>query len=96
MALILKVNEAPYEEVLTQLEDFQALVGGFIEIINLADGSVLIVNELGRLLGLPLNDWATDILNSLTNHVDTIVGDAAVVYAKDIEYTDGDFVCRTC
>lgn len=84
MALVLKVNEQPYETNLNSLEDFQSVVNGYIEAIYLANGNVLIVNELGRLMGLPLNLMATTILLECSQHVDTIVGNAILVPYEEL------------
>jgi hypothetical protein len=57
------------------LEEMQAKVGGFIEIVgrnNLADGYVMIVNEEGRLTGLPENQKASIMAGQ------PIVGDVLV------------------
>lgn len=37
------------------LERLQALVGGYIEMVALPDGTELVINEEGRLHGLPRN-----------------------------------------
>jgi len=43
-----------------QLEDLQAVVGGYIEIATrFSDGTVLLCNEEGKLLGLPTNRYLT-------------------------------------
>lgn len=41
------------------LEEAQALVGGYVELIRLADGRLLLVNEEGKFEGLERNDAAT-------------------------------------
>ena len=38
-----------------EMEEFQRLVGGYIETVTLSDKLVLICNEEGRLFGLPYN-----------------------------------------
>jgi len=43
------------------LEELQKLVGGYIEIVSLANGDLLVVNEDGMALGLPTNERATMI-----------------------------------
>lgn len=44
------------------LQELQNAVGGYIEMIYLADGRFMVVNEEGRLLGLPFNRIATRLL----------------------------------
>ncbi len=43
------------------LADMQAVVGGLIEPVTLADGSTMYVNEEGRIFGLPFNSIASDV-----------------------------------
>lgn len=51
-----EVGEEPRTlEVENKLEDLQELVGGWLEAFPLMDGLLLICNEEGKLIGLPLN-----------------------------------------
>lgn len=56
-----KVNIEPKNGVRFTLEELQSAVGGYIEIINLNNDSVLVVNENGKLYNLELNKTATVI-----------------------------------
>lgn len=47
------------------LEEAQRLVGGFVEMITLDDGDQLLVDEDGRIKGLPVNSIATLIAKRL-------------------------------
>jgi hypothetical protein len=79
-ALIIKANG---EEIPVQpangtdfsLEELQNIVGGYIETVMLPNGNLLVLNEEGKLEGLPLNTTATDLYN---NPYDAIVGDVLV------------------
>ena len=72
-----------------ELEELQQIVCGYIESVPtvLAKewsgedgvGTVLFVNEEGKLKGLPVNEWATDI-SALYN--DVIVGNAVLMGVK--------------
>lgn len=55
--LIIKPNEYPRPiEIKNQLEDLQAAVGGYIECVYPFEDKVgLVVNDEGKLMGLPLN-----------------------------------------
>lgn len=64
------------------LEAFQQAVGGYIETVTLADKTVMIVDEEGRLKGKPHNAKASAI-SSLD-----IVGDALVCGVAEDEFTD--------
>ena len=48
-------KEFEEKEVENKLEDFQELVGGYIETVTIATDLVLICNEEGRLKNLPYN-----------------------------------------
>lgn len=60
------------------LEELQAVVGGYIELVFLGD-KILVANEEGKLYGLPLNTKATEIIRNY-GYNDTIVGN--VVYCE--------------
>lgn len=57
LVVIKEPGKAPYVEPCFQntLESFQKAVGGYIETITLCEDLVLIVNEEGRLQGMPFN-----------------------------------------
>lgn len=57
------------------LEELQAVVGGYIEIVTLPDRSLLVCHEEGRLRQLPLNKPASFIANRI------ILGNVAVINA---------------
>lgn len=54
------------------LTELQAVVGGFIEVVYLPDGRLMVVNEEGKLNGLPINEKASEL------YPDLIVGDVLV------------------
>ena len=60
------------------LEELQGYVGGYIEIIHLNDGRIMVINEEGKLLGLPLNMLATIQYQLSYGPLDQIVGNALV------------------
>jgi hypothetical protein len=81
----LKANdEAPLVEPEGEtwtLDELQELVGGYIELLGVpSKDRVLVVNEDGRLKGLPLNKNATDLYQR-----DIIVGDAVITMKELIE-----------
>lgn len=62
-----------------RLRTMQAAVGGYIEMIPLAGGAVLVLNEEGKLHGLPFNALATPLLHEAGGApTDYVVGDALV------------------
>jgi hypothetical protein len=60
------------------LKQKQELVGGYIELIYLADNKVMIVNEEGLIHGLPFNTKATKIAKKY------IVGNALLCNRNEI------------
>ena len=66
-------------DITNELEPLQALVGGYIEIVPISDKIVMIVNEEGKLMGLPYN---------FIIRGDTIVGPAVFAGVNGEEFTD--------
>lgn len=64
------------------LEELQAVVGGYIELVFLGD-KILVANEEGKLYGLPLNTKATEIIRNY-GYNDTIVGNVVYCEKKQI------------
>lgn len=68
-----------------ELDEMQGIVGGYIEIINLKDGRMMIVDEEGKLNNKAVNIPATNILRRDHYTTDYIVGTAIVCDADMIE-----------
>lgn len=68
-----------------ELEELQEVVGGYIEIVRLNDGRIIIVNEDGLSLNLPVNIEATNILRRDHSTTEYIVGNAIVCDADMLE-----------
>ena len=68
-----------------ELEEMQEIIGGYIEIVRLNDGRIIIVNEDGLNLNLPVNIEATNILRRDHSTTQYIVGTAIVCNADMIE-----------
>lgn len=62
-----------------KLDEVQALVGGYVELIRLADGRLMLVDEDGRFKRLAMNDAASRLAGL------PIVGNALVVPNSMIE-----------
>lgn len=75
----------PHDNVKFELEESQSLVGGYIQIIRIGYGEVMILDEEGKLKDKPVNMVATLVAKSrraiFSN--DCIVGD--VILCKDDE-----------
>jgi len=71
------------------LEELQKLVGGYIEVYDV-DSMQIVLNEEGRLIGLPVNKKAMDYLQKELNSniktggfkISTLVGDVVILKGK--------------
>ena len=61
------------------LKQMQDAVGGYIELVRLADDDVMIVNEEGLIFGLPVNEHASKLAGQ------TIVGNVLTCKRKDLD-----------
>lgn len=62
------------------LEELRNFVGGHIEVAKTKNGYPMVINEEGKLIGLPLNVIATILYG---NDYDCIVGEALLITNKD-------------
>lgn len=94
MAFLLKTNGSvetvrPANGEAFSLQEMQALVGGFIEIVPMHTGGIMVIDEEGKLKSKPLNEQATERYK-FGGH-DSIVGDALIVsYVEAGEKTDAE------
>ena len=90
MAQIIKttgevIEVAPKNGTDFSLEELQAIVGGWIEIVNLRDGRLLCLDEEGKLKGKERNHVATDIYHQALHYNDFIVGDVLLCNEDQID-----------
>ncbi len=45
-----------------RLKELQVIVGGLIELISTREGQIMVINEEGKLKGLPRNEQATSLI----------------------------------
>lgn len=62
-----------------QIEDFNKLIGGYIECIYLPNEYVMIIDEEGKIKNKDINPLATDILRYAYETADFIVGNVFIV-----------------
>ena len=77
------IDDVKNEPTLKAAQDF---VGGYVEGITFPNGDYLIINEEGKLIGLPLNPEATTLWratfdndNFVTGRKDFVVGPAILI-----------------
>lgn len=75
--LVVRADGTTERVMVDGLEDYQRIVGGYIEHVGLPDGSAMYVNEEGKIHGLPINDRATEISGLFA--FDVIYGDVLVL-----------------
>ena len=75
------------------LKEAQKFVGGYVEGITFPNGDYLVINENGKLIGLPLNPEATalwratfDNDNYVTGRKDFVVGPAMLIKKQALNY----------
>ena len=77
------IEDAKQEPTLKAAQEF---VGGYVEGIAMPNGDYLIINEEGKLIGLPVNEQATKLWketfdndNYITGRDDFVVGNAILI-----------------
>lgn len=92
MATILKTNGTqqkvtPKNGTDFQLDELQEIVGGYIEIVRVNTGELIICNEDGLIDRLPFNETATIIAhayNAIASY-DFIVGDVLICKNTEVK-----------
>lgn len=68
-----------------KLAELQTIVDGYIEIIWLPNEEIMVINEEGKLIGLPINNEATKIYHDAFGFNDVIVGDVLLCSKSQVE-----------
>ena len=68
-----------------QLDELQAIVGGYIEAVSLHDGRLIVCDEQGKCKGKERNHTATDIFQANVPTKDFLVGDVLVCREEQIK-----------
>lgn len=91
MAKIIKTNGeeieiSPANGEDFKLEELKEIVGGWVEIVWLPNNEdILVINEEGKLMNLPLNNKATEIYFNAFQYDDVIVGDALLCKSSQVK-----------
>lgn len=89
--IVLTVSGAALVVDAEKLEDYQALVGGYIETIaRIVPGTIMLGNEEGRIQNLLINTRATALLRATMGPIVGIVGDVVLVGSKGSEFVSID------
>ena len=81
-----KVEVSPANGKDFKYDELKGFVEGYIEIVNLGKKKVMVVNEEGKLMNLPVNNEATRIMaEMLPMSRDYIVGNALVCKTSEIK-----------
>lgn len=79
-----KIEDKSFSKKNITLKEMQEVVNGYIEFLYLKDNLVMVVNEDGKIIGLPFNAKATQLIKE-NNINDVIVGDVLVINQKLIK-----------
>jgi hypothetical protein len=74
----------PAHGVSFTLEELRKLVGGSIELVALSTGDMMLINEEGKLLGLPYNPLATMLAAPSLFPGDYIAGPAVIISSREL------------
>ena len=90
MAIVIKTDGTkdalqPKNNKAFTLEELKSVVGGYIEIVQLTEDYLMVINEEGKLLDLPINVVATRVYRASRNTEDFIVGNVLICSNKEIE-----------
>ena len=66
------------------LEELQAMVGGWIEVVYLPDGRLMVIDEEGKLKGYQRNEQATRLAAGRLMFGDYIAGTAVIVTLEEM------------
>ena len=76
-----RLNVEPKNKTDFQLEELQKIVEGYIEILPLSSTQIMVVNEEGKLNGMPYNHLAT-LTAYMAGIKDVIMGNVLVCDSK--------------
>lgn len=90
MAIVIKTDGTkdalqPKDNKVFTLEELKSVVGVYIEIVQLTEDYLMVINEEGKLLDLPINVVATRVYRASRNTDDFIVGNVLICSNKEIE-----------
>lgn len=95
MAIVIPADGSPRRLVTPAIagtfgvDELQALVGGNFEVLRAPDGrGLLLMNEDGKRLGLPLNERATMAMRRYLRPGAVIVGDVVLATAAEMGEDD--------
>jgi hypothetical protein len=91
--LIIPVKENPYMETIeNSLEDFQKIVGGYIEVIGTSEGYNVVINEEGKLMDLEPNIIIHNGFDTINGQFLVALDDGEGEFASISEEQAQDFI----
>lgn len=79
-----EINNIEFKESMPSLEEMQAIVGGYIELVPLGNSYFMVVNEEGVIFDKPMNSAASEYLYRKTGRITFILGDVFVIHSNMI------------
>lgn len=83
MATVIEVNGTKMELTDFSLKTLQRVVGGYIEVVHLKEGGLMVLDEEGKLKDKPINQIATDMTREILAPSDVIVGDVVILSKEE-------------
>lgn len=71
-----------YDQHEPTYEQAKAFIGGWLEAVTLPNGDLLVIDEEGKIKGLPVNFFATVVWQEYFGDTDVIVGPAILIRKK--------------
>ena len=84
--ITLRTKEDIDRENLNTLEQWQEFVKGDIEVVSLSENKILVVNENGKRMNLPVNKEASEQYEKFIMGKSKIVGNVAMVTGVAIDF----------
>lgn len=79
-----QIEVAPVKGEQFTLKELQDIVGGYIQLLYLPHGSIMVINEEGKVHGLPYNEVATIALGGSDYEGEYVVGRVLICDFKSI------------
>lgn len=79
-----EINNIEFKKSIPSLEEMQAVVGGYIELVPLGNSYFMVVNEEGIIFGMPINIKATEYLCKITKQPSPVILGHVLIIHSDM------------
>jgi hypothetical protein len=74
---------SPQDGETFHVEELKDVIGGYLEVVSLFDGRLMLLDEDGKRKQAPLNEVATDMASEVLQPFDYVVGTVVIVSRKE-------------